>query len=178
MSLSEWPVSLRTCDPFECDHFANDAAPPWAPPVAEVAHVSTERVVFDEAVVDPFAALDWCRTLLANEDERDAAFVLDEYRNVSAAWFSDDDRAETVLTLALSADIRSLAGRELVVMSAVDVLDPATTDDRQRFRRMVKKAKRRNAVLLDWVLADASCGRSLRLAVNPGNGWPQCKPLC
>lgn len=146
--------------------------PPWAPPEAPVAHVATSRVHFDEPILVPYDAADWARVLHRTGEGSHAAFLLDAYRNVAAAWFTDTDDADGALTYALSTDIRELALRELVLVSAVEDLGETTDADRLAFRRMAKRAKRRNATLLDWVLGSRDRARSMRLAVDPGNDWP------
>lgn len=168
MSVSDRLVPLDELEPFD------DEWPrlPGEPPVAPVAHVFTSEVIFDEPVADPHDAADWCRILRRTGEGRGAAFLLDPWRNVAAAWFSDHAQPEALLSLALSADIRELAGRELVLVTVVDCVGPSTPGDRQRLRALVKRAKRRNAILLDWVVGDGARARSLRLATDPGNGWP------
>lgn len=146
--------------------------PPWVPTAAPVAHVATSEVIFDEPILGPCDAADWARIIRRAREGTHAAFLLDGYRNVAAAWFTDADDVNAALTYALSTDIRELALRELVLVSAVDELGDTTDADRDAFRRMVRRAKRRSATLLDWVVGAGDRARSMRLAVEPGNDWP------
>lgn len=144
----------------------------WRPPLAPVAAVFTSSIVFKTPIRTPSDAAIWGRALRETGVGTHAASLFDRYRNVAAAWLTDAAEVDAVLTYALSIDIRKLAGRELVILSAVEELRPTSADDRRAFSGMVKRTRRRNAALLDWVVAGPDGARSMRLAVEPGNDWP------